>query len=130
VGMGQQDVHIGRPLAPDELRPLNYRDRRHRVIDAINHLGPANEVEEPLAPDPAFAAAVRAWCENTGTNLGHAALFCILEQLPEPSPEIAALVAGARAGELRVPSTPEGRWMAELARRLFGPRGPGVVEGA
>ena len=130
VGMDQQDVHIGRPLAPDELRPLNYRDRRHRVIDAINHLGPANEVEEPLAPDPAFAAAVRAWCENTGTNLGHAALFCILEQLPEPSPEIAALVAGARAGELRVPSTPEGRWMAELARRLFGPRGPGVVEGA
>jgi hypothetical protein len=101
--MGQQDVHIGRPLAPDELRPLNYRDRRHRVIDAINHLGPANEVEEPLAPDPAFAAAVRAWCENTGTNLGHAALFCILEQLPEPSPEIAALVAGARVARAEYP---------------------------
>ena len=129
VGMGQQDVHIGRPLAPDELRPLNYRDRRHRAIDAINHLGPPNAAEEPLPPHPGFAAAVRAWCESTGANLGHAALFCILEQLSQPSPETAALVAGARAGELRVPITHEGRWLAELARRLFGPRGPKVVEG-
>jgi hypothetical protein len=129
VGMGQQDIHIGRPLAPDELRPLNYRDRRHRVIDAINHLGPANDVEEPLPPDPSFAAPVRAWSESTGAKLGHAALLCILEQLAHPSPETAALVAGARAGELRVPTTPEGRWLAELARRLFGPRGPKVVEG-
>jgi 1-acyl-sn-glycerol-3-phosphate acyltransferase len=128
VGMGQQDIHIGVPLTPDELRSLNYRDRRHRVIDAINHLGPANDVEEPLPPDPAFAAAVRAWSESTGANLGHAALFRILEQLPAPSPEMAALVAGARAGELRVSATPKGRWQAELARRLFGPRGPKVFE--
>jgi hypothetical protein len=33
---------------------------------------------------------------------------------------MAALVAG----QLRVSTTPEGRWLAELARRLFGPRGP------
>jgi hypothetical protein len=56
--------------------------------------------------------------------LGHAVLFCILEQLPDICPEMAGLVAGARAGELCVPTTPEGRWLAELARRLFGPRGP------
>jgi 3-hydroxymyristoyl/3-hydroxydecanoyl-(acyl carrier protein) dehydratase/1-acyl-sn-glycerol-3-phosphate acyltransferase len=124
VGMGQQDVHIGVPITPDDLRPLNYRDRRQRVIDAINHLGPSNEVEEPLPPDPAFAAAAHAWSESTGANLGHAVLFCILQQLPDICPEIAALVAGARAGELCVPTTPEGRWLAEVARRLFGPRGP------
>ena len=129
VGMGQQDIHIGRPLSPDELRTLNYRDRRQRAIDAINHLGPPNDVEEPLSPDPAFAAAARAWSESTGTNLGHAALFCILEQLSQPSPEIAALVAGARSGELRLVTTPEGHWLAELARRLFGPRGPKLAEG-
>jgi hypothetical protein len=29
--------------------------RRQRVIDAINHLGPANDAEEPLPPDPDFA---------------------------------------------------------------------------
>ena len=124
VGMGQQDVHIGVPITPDDLRPLNYRDRRQQVIDAINHLGPSNEVEEPLSPEPAFAAATRSWSESTGANLGHATLFCILEQLPDICPEMAGLVAGARAGEVRVPTTPEGRWLAELARRLFGPRGP------
>jgi 3-oxoacyl-(acyl-carrier-protein) synthase/3-hydroxymyristoyl/3-hydroxydecanoyl-(acyl carrier protein) dehydratase len=129
VGMGQQEIHIGRPLAPEELQLLNYRDRRQRVIDAINQLGPANDVEEPLPPDPDFVAAVRAWSERTGTNLGHAALFCILQQLPDLSPKMAALVAGARTGELCVPSTPESRWLAELARRLFGPRGPKVLEG-
>ena len=128
VGMGQ-DIHIGVPITPDDLRLLNYRDRRQRVIDAINQLGPPNDMEEPLPPEPAFAASARAWSESTGANLGHAALFCILEQLPDICSEMAALVAGARAGELRVSSTPEGRWLAELARRLFGPRGPKVVEG-
>lgn len=127
VGMGQQDIHIGCPIPPEELRALNHRDRRLRVIDAINHLGPPNQTEEPLAPTPAFAADARAWCESTGANLGHATLFCILRQLPDPSPEIAALLAGARDGELHLATT--GRWLADLARRLFGPRGPKVVEG-
>jgi hypothetical protein len=127
VSMGQQDIHIGVPISPDDLRPLNYRDRRHRVIDAINHLGPANDVEQPLSPQPALVAAAHAWSESTGANLGHAVLFCILEQLPDICPEMAALVAGSRAGELRVPTTPEGRWLAELARRLFGVRGPKVT---
>jgi 3-hydroxymyristoyl/3-hydroxydecanoyl-(acyl carrier protein) dehydratase/1-acyl-sn-glycerol-3-phosphate acyltransferase len=124
VGMGQQDVYIGVPITPDDLRPFNYRDRRQQVIDAINHLGPSNEVEEPLSPEPAFATAAHAWSESTGANLGHAVLFCILEQLPDICPEMAGLVAGARAGELRVSTTPEDIWLAELARRFFGPRGP------
>jgi 3-oxoacyl-(acyl-carrier-protein) synthase/3-hydroxymyristoyl/3-hydroxydecanoyl-(acyl carrier protein) dehydratase/1-acyl-sn-glycerol-3-phosphate acyltransferase len=127
VSMGQQDIHIGVPISPDELRPLNYRDRRHRVIDAINRLGPANDIEQPLFPQPALAAAAADWSESTGANLGHAVLFCILEQLPDICPEMAALVVGARAGELRVSTTPEGHWLAELASRLFGVRGPKVT---
>jgi 3-hydroxymyristoyl/3-hydroxydecanoyl-(acyl carrier protein) dehydratase/1-acyl-sn-glycerol-3-phosphate acyltransferase len=129
IGMGQQDIHIGPPLAPDEMQRLNYRDRRQHVINAINHLGPPHHAEEPLPPQPAFATAAHAWSASTGTNLGHAVWFCILEQLSDLSPEMAALVAGARTGELRVSATPEGRWLAELARRLFGPHGPKVVEG-
>ena len=129
VGMGQQDIHIGVPIAPDDLRPLNYRDRRHRVIDAINKLGSPNGIEEPLPADPTFATAVHAWSEGTGADVGHAVLFRILEQLPDICPEMAALVAGARAGELCVPTTAEGCWLAELARRLFGPRGAKLVEG-
>ncbi len=129
VGMGQQDIHIGVPIAPDDLRPLNYRDRRQCVIDAINNLGPLNDIEEPLPPDSAFATAAAAWSGRTGADLGHAVLFRILEQLPDICPEMATLVAGARAGELRVSTTAEGRWLAELARRLFGPRGAKVVDG-
>jgi 1-acyl-sn-glycerol-3-phosphate acyltransferase len=129
VGMGQQDFHLGRPITPDELKPLNYRERRQRVMDAINQLGPPNQVEEPLPADPAFAAAAHAWSERTGVHPGLAALFCVLEQLAQPSPEIAALIAGARAVVLRVPDTAEGRWLADLARPLFGPRGPKVVQG-
>jgi hypothetical protein len=129
VGMGQQDFHLGRPITPDQLKPLNYRERRQRVMDAINQLGPPNQVEEPLPPDAVLAAAAQAWSERTGVHLGLAAIFCVLEQLAQPSPEIAALIAGARAGVLRVPDTAEGRWLADLAQPLFGPRGPKVAVG-
>ncbi|MEL7372134.1 MAG: hypothetical protein AAFN74_24625, partial [Myxococcota bacterium] len=55
-GMGKQDYYIGRPMMPEELASLSYKARVERVIDAINSLGPTNEV--PKAPDPAFAARV------------------------------------------------------------------------
>ena len=57
----------------------------------------------------------------------HATLYCILEALADPSPQIIALLAGARAGRYVAEPTPEGQWMAELARRLFGDRGPLVI---
>jgi hypothetical protein len=98
------------------------------VMDAINQLGPPNQVEEPLPPDPVLAAAAQAWSERTGVHPGLAVLFCLLEQLAQPSPEIATLIAGAHAGVLHVPNTAEGRWLAALARPLFGPRGPRVVQ--
>jgi len=215
VGMGQQDIHIGRPIPPEELRSLSYRDRRQCVIDAINRLGPPNETEEPLPPDPTFACTCTCTCnlsegtlsegnlsahnlsegtlsvrnlsegtlsarnlsegtlsegkgmrvralsegnsmrslsarflsegtaprsqsagtgpsghslsgsslsEGPGPAMGHAILSCILEQLPEPSSEIAALVSSAHTGGLRVSTTPEGSWLAELARRLRNPQ--------
>jgi hypothetical protein len=127
VGMGRQDVFLGPPIDPDLLRPLNYGERRDRVMAAINALGPPNEVEEPLAPDPALEAAIRRWATETGATLGHATFYRILECLPSPSPAVATLLEGARAGVLRLPATAEGRWLAELARRLFGERGPRVV---
>jgi len=128
--MGQQDIHIGVPIAPDDLRPLNYRDRRHRVIDAINNLGPPNDVEEPLPPQPAFAAAARAWSESTSANLGHAVLFRILEQLPNICPRLPhwSLARAPASCACRVHQKDAGwpNWPADL----LGPRGPGVVEGA
>ncbi|MEO6952627.1 MAG: hypothetical protein ABI321_12505, partial [Polyangia bacterium] len=105
----------------------DYRARRQYVIDAINALGGPNEAEVPLPPDAVFAAKVDQWMQETGASLGHAALYRILEELPDPSAQIASLLEGARAGRYVTDPTPEGRWLAELARRLFGERGPAVI---
>jgi hypothetical protein len=36
------------------------------------------------------------------------------------------LIEGARRGELRVGADPKSIWLAELAKRLYGPEGPRV----
>jgi hypothetical protein len=112
VHMGRQDLYFGHPIAPGELERLNYRERTERVLDAINGLGPANELEQPLAPDPKFEASVRSWMDQTGASLGHATLFRLIEQLAKPCPELAVLRQAARDGCLELPGTPAGRWPA------------------
>jgi len=126
VGMGQQDIHIGVPIAPTILRPLNYRDRRHRVIDAINNLVRPTTWKS-TAPTTRLCGCSACLVREHERQPGPCRLVSHPGTASQHLPEIAALVAGARAGELRVSSTPEGRWLAELARRLLGPRGPGVV---
>ena len=41
VGMGGQQITIGAAILPAELASLPYKERKERVIDAINGLGPA-----------------------------------------------------------------------------------------
>ena len=118
--MGRQDFHFGELLTAESLRPLDYRERRERVLAAINALGPPAEVESPLDPDPAFEATVRRWMAQTGASLGHATIFRILEALESPCPQIRELVRGASTGTLATTDTVEGRWLSELARRLYG----------
>jgi hypothetical protein len=126
VGMGQQDYFLGAPVTADELRSLPYRDRARRVIAAINELGVANDVEEPLPSDRAFDDSVRAWSDKTGAAPVEATFYRVLEALASPGAETRALVAGAAGGQLVVEDTDVGRWFAPFARALYGPRGPGV----
>ncbi len=128
VNMGRQDIYLGRPIRPEELRSLGYRERSGRVLGAINGLGPASELERPHAPDPELEAAVYAWMERTGASLGHATMYRLIERLEHPCSALASILRGAREGELQVQATPEGRWLLELARRLYGPRGPRARE--
>ncbi|RME27018.1 MAG: 3-hydroxyacyl-[acyl-carrier-protein] dehydratase FabA, partial [Deltaproteobacteria bacterium] len=58
VGLGSQDVWIGGPLHPEALAALPYGERKKRVIEAINRLGPANADEQPHEGDPGLEAAV------------------------------------------------------------------------
>jgi 3-hydroxymyristoyl/3-hydroxydecanoyl-(acyl carrier protein) dehydratase len=126
VGMGRQDIYFGRPIPPAELRELPYRERTRRVMSAINRLGPANDVETPLSPQPRFETSVREWMAATGAGLGHAAVLRCFEGLSDASPATRRLVEAAGSGVLRVGSSPEELWLAELARRLFGARGPAI----
>jgi hypothetical protein len=127
IGHGRQDVWIGRPIVPEELTALPFKDRKQAVLDAINGLGPPNAEEAPCLPDAAFSAEVEAWCARTGASPEHAALFQTLAHLPDPGAEITRLLDGARRGRLVVGRDAKGVWLGELARRLFGERGPEVT---
>jgi hypothetical protein len=123
-GHARQDYTIGAAIEAAELAALAYRERRVRVLDALNSLGGAVHDEQPQPPDPGFGAAVAGWSAQTGARPVEATLFRILESVVDPASLTRLLVEGAKKGCLLLPAGPEGRWLAELAAPLFGPRGP------
>jgi 1-acyl-sn-glycerol-3-phosphate acyltransferase len=129
IGMGQQDILLGRPLLPEQLAALPYKERKELVIGAINALGPSNAEEAPIGGDRELAAAAEAWVQRTGASHDHATLLETMRRLPAPGEEMRQILVGAEAGELRLADDARGAWMAELARRMFGERGPRIVIG-
>ncbi len=126
LGYGRQDYWLGTPIAPEELAELRYKDRRQAVMEAINALGPSHDQEEPQPGNPEFEAEVEDWVARTGARTPHAAIYKTLERLERPGRDARRLIEGARAGRLVVSGEPRDRWLAELARPLFGERGPKV----
>ena len=128
VGMGGQQITIGAAILPAELAALPYKERKERVIDAINGLGPAASEEIPFPPDPGFAAAAAEWASRTGASPEHAALFETMRRLRWPRGRRSLCCSPAPGtGRLELRDDARGRWLAELARRLYGPRGPVVT---
>ena len=120
VGYGRQDIWIGRPVLPEELRALPLKERKQLVLDAINGLGPGPQQEAPAAPDPAFAARVEAWRARSGTSPERAALLATLEGMTTyRSGATRRLVEAARQGKAPAGDGPEERWLAGLARWLL-----------
>jgi hypothetical protein len=122
VHMGRQDIILGELISADSLGKLDYRERRTRVLSALNELEPPASSERPLDADLAFEASVHDWMAQTGVSLGHATMFRILEELEAPCPPIRELVRSAHSGRLMVEDNTEGCWLAEVARRLGGER--------
>jgi hypothetical protein len=120
LGLGRQDIHLGRPFLPDELSGLHYGARKKRVLDAINGLGVPNGREEPLPGDPVLEARVGAWQEVRGVSREHATLREVLAGLASPGREVARLLAARSAEALETDGTPEGAWLAELGRWVLG----------
>jgi GNAT superfamily N-acetyltransferase len=127
VGHGSQDYRLGAPITPDELAELHYAARRDRILEAIESLGPDPDDCGPLPPDPSFAAAVEARHEQWSCGLVEAALFETLRAREEQGEDTERIVRAADGGALTVADDPQGRWLGEVAGRLFGPGGPSVT---
>ncbi|MFT5432263.1 MAG: 3-hydroxymyristoyl/3-hydroxydecanoyl-(acyl carrier protein) dehydratase, partial [Myxococcota bacterium] len=114
VGMGSQDIWFGAPLTSETLAALPYGERRSRVMDAINALGPAASAEQPNPGNPEFAARVDAHQQRYGVDEAHAVMAQVLvdEGLAAVAPEAP------------LPTDSTGPWIAELRRRLYGEPSP------
>ena len=126
TGFGRQDYWLGRPLLPEDLAKLPLKERKERVLAAMNALGPDLASETPLPGDARFGAEVEAWQVRTGCSPEDAVLFSTLAERQKPGAEIKALIAAARAGQLTVSADPRSQWLGQLAARLFGPKGPAI----
>ena len=126
TGLGRQDIWLGAPIAPETLEALPFKRRREFVIEAINALGPHWEEDEPLPGHPDQLERALKWAETTGAEPVHAFMLEMLMQLPDPTDPIRRLRDAVRTGTLTVSADPEGRWLATLAERLYGPKGPRI----
>jgi 1-acyl-sn-glycerol-3-phosphate acyltransferase len=124
IGHCDQDYIIGAPISPDELRDLAYAERGRHVLDAMNALGPALEHEEPNIGDPEFSRLVAQWRDETGASEIEATFFRILQEVRAPGPEVKRLIEATSRGALAPGTDLKSVWLADLARRLYGPEGP------
>jgi 3-hydroxymyristoyl/3-hydroxydecanoyl-(acyl carrier protein) dehydratase/1-acyl-sn-glycerol-3-phosphate acyltransferase len=126
-GCAAQSIWVGSPIDPGALRALGLKQRKERVLQAMNELGPALLHETPNPPNPALAQAAREWQAATGASPEHAMLMAALRCYPVESPLSSQLLEAADAGRLSLGDSPAERWLSELAKRLYGPKGPVIV---
>jgi 3-hydroxymyristoyl/3-hydroxydecanoyl-(acyl carrier protein) dehydratase/1-acyl-sn-glycerol-3-phosphate acyltransferase len=114
IGWGAQDIYLGRPMHPEELSALPYKERKEAVVAAINDLGPANAIESPLpSPDPGFAASVDEWSRLAAVSPDDAVLRRILESTATPCEETLLALGGDD-----LPDDEKGRWLLGLRDRM------------
>jgi hypothetical protein len=119
VGYGGQDYMIGRSIAPDALAAIPAADRRQWMLDRINNLGGPIAAEHEYPPDRAFKADMRGYLTRYGIlEPASATILAALKRRHGLSPEMAAMLQGVDDGRLTCPATPEGQWLANLARWL------------
>lgn len=112
LGFARQDIHIGRPLWPEELASLPLAERKRAVLDAINGTGPAPADERPNQPRPDFEEAARAIASMRGLSLPRAAtLQAVLNAIPGDRP-LARLARRMAMGEEAVEAD---SWLSALA---------------
>ncbi len=127
VGLGRQDIWFGRPLDPASLAKVPYGERKRRVIDAINGLGPAAADEQPLPAEPEWQQAVARQVAEAGVRPEHAVLLEVLRNATPRCEATRRLVEAAETGHLALDDSPEDAWLRVLGRWLLGPKVLGEV---
>jgi 3-hydroxymyristoyl/3-hydroxydecanoyl-(acyl carrier protein) dehydratase/1-acyl-sn-glycerol-3-phosphate acyltransferase len=93
LGYGRQDIRVGAPITPEQLRAVPLVERKRLVLAAINGIEPRAEEEAPLPPAPEFAARVAARRQRGMGEVG-AVLQEVLADLAAREPGWAPLAAG------------------------------------
>lgn len=118
VGLGTQDVWLGAPIHPEELAKMPYGERKKRVMQALNELGPANAAEQPHEADPHLEEAVQAWMARSGASHEHAVLYEVLRAQGDLCEETGALIEAIGRGAPLEGDEPEDDWLRALRARL------------
>lgn len=93
LNYAKQDLYIGTPVLPAELKTLSLEQRGKRIMSAINHLGPPLQVEMPNPGDEDFMARVKQWQQEYGAEESQAFLAVALLEHCE-SPLLKKMLAG------------------------------------
>jgi 3-hydroxymyristoyl/3-hydroxydecanoyl-(acyl carrier protein) dehydratase/1-acyl-sn-glycerol-3-phosphate acyltransferase len=115
-GFGRQDIYLGRPIMPKTLAAELLGERRDRVLDALNGLGPDLMAEDPSPPDTKFATGTAYWNDEWNITGPRDAVLHTISSDPSMGPELTALVDSIRGkGELPA-GTAEADWLLRLSR--------------
>ncbi|MBK6688717.1 MAG: polyketide synthase dehydratase domain-containing protein [Deltaproteobacteria bacterium] len=118
VGAGRQSIWLGAPLYPQDLAGVPYGERKARVINAINALGPRNQDEVPNPPNPKLAERITQVGAQLGVDPDRAALASVFLDDPPSTPESSAIRAALLGQE--IPAGPSAEWAQALVAWLRG----------
>jgi 1-acyl-sn-glycerol-3-phosphate acyltransferase len=121
VGYGRQEIYLGRPILPEQLRALPLKERKQVIIDGINGIGPQNSEEIPCAANDALRERVNHWLQRPNISGENAVLLAALELYRSEAALSQAFLERARTGRRSPAVTPEEHWLANFERQLFGP---------
>jgi 1-acyl-sn-glycerol-3-phosphate acyltransferase len=103
VGYGAQDIYLGKPISPDQLRTLSLVEQKALILGAIEGLGPRRDEELPHEGDENFGRRVAEVRRRCGGDEGRSAIIAALQGLDDPSEGTRALLrlveCGAREAE-------------------------------
>jgi len=120
LGYGAQDIYVGSPISPIELGSMSLGDRREKMLDCLNTLGPDLKTEEPNDPNQSFANGVEALVSDHGMPPARAAVLHAIEKDPDTSEALKQLISAIKSGETLPKGTVEEAWLGGLADWFMG----------